>query len=496
MAQLGEAIARYHKLFEEDGYRDLSWAEELQERMRERRLTESGRLVAPILRPQFISRRQLEMLSRAAEHLAAILDHIEALTLQSPSLLNRLQMLPAEKMLAAIPTGCSRFSVAARIDAHLQNGSISLRGFETCKPKGLAYSEQLADLFLDLPIMKTFKRGRYRLSKVGHPARLRSAVLQAWKEFGGRRQPKIAILEIGDQFGSDPTEGYILAERFNAEGLTTCVVSPYELSYSAGKLRAGDFEIDVVFRRLLTRELLARFDLSHPLLLAYRDHAVCVVNDFRSEIAHRRALFELLTDENVTAGLPLADRKLIRAFVPWTRVVGPRKTKYKDRDVDLPQFILENRERLALRPNEDLGDQRTFIGSEMHPSAWEGALRVALRTPYVVQERLSNGSEPFPVFQYGELQMKRVAVSVHPHIFNGKMQGASAALVETSSAGCVAPLAMAPVLVLGGQRLIPAAYEQSRHSPMPKPNLSRPSISYRLFRCFVLSPSPLLKAAI
>ena len=69
-----------------------------------------------------------------------------------------------------------------------------------------------------------------------------------------------------------------------------------------------------MFRRVSTREILTRWDLSHPLLRAYRDGAVCVVNSFRAEFAQRRALFDLLTDETVTAHLPAADRKLIRYF--------------------------------------------------------------------------------------------------------------------------------------------------------------------------------------
>ena len=64
-----------------------------------------------------------------------------------------------------------------------------------------------------------------------------------------------------------------------------------------------------------------------------------------------------------------------------------------------------------------------------------------------VQERFGSGRELFPIFQYGELQMKEAEVSVHPHVFNGKMHGLSAAL-ETSSAGCAGPLAIAPVLLL------------------------------------------------
>jgi len=447
MAQLGEAIARYHKLLEQPRYCDLAWAEGLQEQMRTQHLTDSGRLVSSVLRPQFISRRQLETLTRVTEHLNSIIDRIETLALSSPSLLDRLQMLPAEKMLAAIPSGYSRFSVTSRMDAQVQNGSLSLGGFDPCKPKAFAYSDPLADLFLSLPIVKEFKRGRYALSKIGRMKHLLAAVLQAWKEFGGSHQPTIAIVEFGNQPGSDLSEGHLLSELFNRAGSLTRVVTPDQLEYSKGKLRARDFEIDIVFRRLLTRELLVHFDLSHPLLLAYRNRAVCVVNNFRSEVTQRRALFDLVTDESVTASLSFSDRRLIRSFVPWTRVVSRKRTRYKDQDVDLPEFIRHTREQLVLRPNDDTGDRRVFVGAEMNSSAWENALHLALKTPYVVQERLSFARELFPVYQYGELQMKEVEVSVHPHVFSGRMHGASAAL-QTSSDGCPAPLGIAPVLLL------------------------------------------------
>jgi hypothetical protein len=298
---------------------------------------------------------------------------------------------------------------------------------------------------LELPVVKAFKRGRYKLSKIGGRKPLAGAVLQAWKEFGGRRRPNIAVVQF-EQADSGDTEGHLLAEMFSEADCPARVVSPDQLEYTDGKLRAGLFEIDVVFRRLLTRELLVRFDLSHPLLRAYRDRAVCVVNSFQSEIAQRRAIFDLITDESVTARLPATDRKLIRDFVPWTRVVGEKKTMYRDKFVDLPEFIRRTREHLVLRPNEDTGEHAVFIGAEMNESAWERAVRTALRTPYVVQERFSSGPLPFPVFQYGELRVREMQVSVHPHVFNGKMQAAFAAL-QTSYASAT-PLAIAPVLLL------------------------------------------------
>jgi hypothetical protein len=64
---------------------------------------------------------------------------------------------------------------------------------------------------------------------------------------------------------------------------------PEQLEYRNRVLRKGNFEINVVYRRLGVQEFLLRFDLSHPLVQAYRDRAVCVVNSFRSELAHKKA---------------------------------------------------------------------------------------------------------------------------------------------------------------------------------------------------------------
>ena len=75
-----------------------------------------------------------------------------------------------------------------------------------------------------------------------------------------------------------------------------------------------------------------------------------MVNNFRSELSQKKAIFDLLTDDTVTAGFPAVEKKAIREFVPWTRVVHSAKTTYQDEQVDLPEFILKNRERLVLRP--------------------------------------------------------------------------------------------------------------------------------------------------
>ena len=66
----------------------------------------------------------------------------------------------------------------------------------------------------------------------------------------------------------------------------------------------------------------------------------------------------------------------------------------------------------------------------------------------MVQEAVAPLKQPFPVYQYGELQTKDLDVTVQPHTFLGKMQGVSAALSQSAN-GAVVPIGIAPVLVAG-----------------------------------------------
>jgi hypothetical protein len=278
---------------------------------------------------------------------------------------------------------------------------------------------------------------------------LLGSFLRAYKEFGGTAKPNIAILHVRQPFRSaDPDEMTLLVESFRREGYAAEMVSPDQLEYRNGVLRRGNFEIHLVYRRLRVSEFLVRFDLNHPLVRAYRDHAICVVNSFRSELAQKKAIFDLLTDESITSSFPAAERKAIRDFIPWTRVVAAATTTYHEETIDLPAFILANRERLILKPNDDDGERQTFVGTEMDDVAWERSLRTALRGSYVVQEVTKQLKCEFPLHRYGEVEMREMFVDVHPHTFLGKVNGCSTWLSPARSNGFTTISGLAPTFIL------------------------------------------------
>lgn len=448
MTQLGEAVARYHRILESDEHKDLSWAKDLQDKMRAKNLAVSGRPISPFLRPHFISRRQYTNLSKAVECLNSAIERVEKVALSTPALLSRMELLPAEKMLASVDPGYSFVSVTSQLDTQLHNGTVRFLQYNAEAPSGLIYSEALSDLFCDVPPMREFRK-KYRIEKLASTKPLIHAVLRAWKDWGGKgRKPNIAILEFRQPFPTaESNESALMCEAFHREGYLAEIVSPDQLDYRNGVLHRGDFRIDLVYRRVKVHELLVRFDLNHALLRAYRERAVCVVNNFRSEVGRNRAIFDLLTDDTVVADFPAAEKRAIREFIPWTRRVAATKTTWQETRVDLPDFILKNREKLVLAPNDDSGELSTVRGSETDNAGWEKALRTAMRAPYVVQEVVEPVHDKFPVYQYGDIVMRDMRVDLHPHSLLGRVQGCSAWL--TSGAGSFSTLSgLAPTVIV------------------------------------------------
>jgi hypothetical protein len=446
MSQLDDAVGRYNKLLESGANGDLGWVDALHARMETAKLSTGGRLICPFLRPNFITRRQFDSLVKTGESLICAIDRMEQMVLANPPLLARLDLLPAEKMLASIDPGYQALEVAARLDTHLNNGSLHFVQYNADSPTGGGYADALAEIFFDTPPMKEVRK-KYAVSKIGSRKHFLQALLKSYKQFGGARKPNIAIVEFRSPYSSGQSEYELFRDYFRDEGYAVEIVAPEQLEYRNRVLRKGNFEINLVYRRLGVQEFLLRFDLAHPLVQAYRDRAVCVVNSFRSELAHKKAMFGLLTDEALTAKFPVVERKAIRDHVPWTRLVVAGKTTYQEQTVDLLEFISQNREKLALKPNDDYSDLHTYFGWEMDSAEWDRAIKQATRSPYVAQERVEPVKSVFPLMTFGQLEFREMQVDVHPHAYLGKVQGCSSWL-STGKAGFSSASGIVPTFIL------------------------------------------------
>lgn len=423
------AVADYHALLRDD----RALAQELEERFVERmtaaHLTFGGRMLCSFPRPNFVSPAVYEQIRGVCRGIFGAIDKVERAL--GRELWDRVDLLPEERELVALDPGFRRASPASRLDSFLTASAYQYVELNAETPAGSGYAETLAEVFLQIPVVQKFQE-RYRLRRFHTQERLLETLVGCYREAGGQKaRPTIAVVDYEDV----PTrvEHHMVRDFFESRGCPSLVCDPRHLTYEGGTLRHEGTAIDVVYKRLLVNEFLKRIAELQPLLQAVKDRAVVMVNPFRCKPIHKKAIFAVLTDDDLQALFTAEERAAIRAHVPWTRRVREGKAMRRGETIDLPEFILANRDNLVMKPNDEYGGKGVFIGWETSSADWERALAGALRSSYVVQQRVELLRQTFP--ELGpELGFRDFVVDLDPYVFNGEVEGFLTRLSGTSLA--------------------------------------------------------------
>lgn len=443
---LKEAVAYYHELLADDSIAESSRAT-LDEGLEQAKLIFGGRRLSPYLRPHFVTEADWARVCEVCETLWGAIRKVKDAAVEDSRLLDELGITPTEREWVAIDPGYREVSPTARLDSFLTDEAYSFVELNGESPAGIAYADAAYEIFGRLPVMQRFAE-RYAVRPLFGRHLMLDVLLRAYAEFLGRRpdrNPSIAIVDLKDR----PTvkEFELFRDFFESEGYPSKICSPDELEFSNDELRAGDFTIDIVYKRLLVNEYLPVVDESPALLEAYRARRVCMVNSFRSKLIHKKALFAVLTDERHARMFTGDEQSCITAHVPWTRHVREAATMHGEKKIDLLNFIAENRDRLVLKPNDDYGGHGIYIGWNTSAGDWDEATQAALLNgDYLVQERVPTAREVFPALTDGgkALEFAEQLVDLDPMLFYGKVGSAftrlsSSELANVSSGGGMVP---------------------------------------------------------
>jgi hypothetical protein len=393
--------------------------------MRKAKLTFGDRVHCPFLRPFFLSPEDEERVRTVAEAIAELGERVASAALDDKHLFAQLHLREEEERLARIPTGYGPASTASRLDAFLLPESLKFAEYNGESPAGAGYAETLAEIFRELSVMGPFAK-KYEIHSYPLSAKLLDALLMSYVDWGGSAaKPQIAIVDWKEV----PTwsEFEILQERFERMGIPTLIADPRELEWDGKKLVAQDAPIDLVYRRVLINDIVAKPAECSALVKAYSANAVCVANNFRCKIPHVKAFFAVLTDEQNGALFSHGEREIIRKHIPWTRVVADVKTAHYGKPVELLGFIRSERNNLVLKPSDEYGGSGVMLGWETEEAAWDEAIERALTAKtgaWIVQERIPIRREVFPyIAQVGRVDYRDMLVDFAPYLFRGKLSG-------------------------------------------------------------------------
>jgi hypothetical protein len=281
-----DAIATYHDLLTDQLAADSqAW---LDENQRRRGLYFGDRPLCTVLRPRFLPPEQYRYLQTCVRPLLSAFGKAYRAALEDAEFRAQFRLTNGEETLLRSDPGFACPCPTARLDAFFaSDGELRFTEYNAETPAGAAYNDALSDVFLSLPAMGEFLRHFQVRPLPARPGVLHT-VLAAYCAATGRREPpRVAILDWREV----PTysEFVLFAEYFRRQGLECVIADPRELEYRDGRLRAGDFTIDLIYKRVLVGELLARGGMDQPVVRAVRDGAVCMVNPFCCKVLYKKA---------------------------------------------------------------------------------------------------------------------------------------------------------------------------------------------------------------
>lgn len=447
---LADVVAHYHKLLEDTELAESS-RKQLSDGLEEAKLIFGGRPLSPYLRPHFVMESDWKRVTSICETIWGALQKVKDAAIDSDELLRELGVTSdIERDMVSIDPKYKQVSASARLDSFLTEDTYSYVELNGESPAGIAFADSATEIFQTLPVMQKFAE-TYELIPLEGRSKMLAVLLSSYEEFLGRKpehKPTIAIVDLKDL----PTikEFELFKEYFESQGYPSIICSPDMLEFSDGRLRAGDFEIDIVYKRLLVNEYIPIVEQYPALLDAYRAGAICMANSFRSKLVHKKAIFAVLTNERYAHLFTGEELKAIEAHVPWTRKFREEKTVHGGREIDLVQFTRENSSKLVLKPNDDYGGHGIYIGWAVSTEEWEEAIKVALADgDYLVQERVKTGKEVFPALSDdGKFEFVEQLVDLDPLLFDGKVGSAFTRLSFTELANVSSGGGMVPTFII------------------------------------------------
>jgi hypothetical protein len=425
-----EAIEDYNSLLEGPLADDA--IEKLCEGTVKYNLRFGDRPVCAVLRPMFVTERRYELVRRDGTLALSAIERLCRALMADGHLRAELGLTPDEERLISIAPGFGAPDGSGRLEASFDSsGEFQFIEYNAAPLGGMLYGDALSKIFMEMDVVREFARRR-PLRRIEIRPCVLETLLCSYREWGGRDRPHIAIVAWNESPAQAEFE--ICREYLESRGYPTVIADPNELEYRGGWLRVGAFRINLVYKRVAASELLCAGGLSHPLIRAAQDRAVCAVNSFRAQILMKKALFALLDDPQYESLFTAEEVEALRRRVPWTRVLREGFTTYRDQRIDLIDFVASRREDMILKPNDDHGGRGVALGWQFNDEEWNRAVNDTLGASFVVQERVDTTEESFPTLSGGQITFEDRHIDLAPYTWLGdNIEGAGVRLSAPAS---------------------------------------------------------------
>jgi glutathionylspermidine synthase len=410
---------RFDELAAGDPKRTLESIVRLHQQLDEKQILFGGSPLPTTLKPHFLARDMVGEWVRRTEQFSSLLEKLAYQLASSPDTLRALGFSERATELFAVDCGYKRVGVSARPDALWQGDTLKFVEYNADSPAMMTYTDRLQDLIAELFPMNQIME-ELEIEMPNRTRALLESIHDVYREAGGdKSDPTIAIIDWPDQ----KTRHELLhtAAIFSELGSPAIVAHPHELSLRNGKLHAKGRDIDIVQRRVLFPEVLERESELQPLLKAYCDRAVVVVNSLRSCLIGSKGILALLHDPK-SDFLTKEEVALARSLIPHSRFV----------DGEVRRELLDSEPMgWVLKSAFGHGGHSVVLGSALTRDEWKQTVKETEDGTWIAQRELVIPTYRIPFAESeskseSSLAWRMPFINWTPWIFGGRFAGGTA----------------------------------------------------------------------
>lgn len=378
------------------------------------------------LKPNLITPQQETLLEHASQHLTGALNAFVHRFLESPRLQDAWNITSDELALCQVDPGYEDAVQIARFDGFLHDESLSFLEFNCDSPGGAGYGDVIQEAFQRVLEHTPHLLENARITHTPHLDPLADTLLDCyaqWRQSHPQRptNPHI-VLTDWPTVGSRPDID-ITVQRFQQRGLDATFADPRDLDLDGDELMHEGERVDVVYKRVITHELLED-ERARALLEAYKNETVCMVNPPRSVIVGNKKIMSALTSQPVLDAMGPQQRRAVHEHIPWTSILEDATVQIEGLSVNLRDMLLDNKDAFVLKPAKGYGGKDVHLGIDTDPTEWGRLVDAHIDTGDWVTQRLATIPKGlYPRTQNETVELETVNVNVNPFVFNGRYAG-------------------------------------------------------------------------
>lgn len=237
-------------------------------------------------------------------------------------------------------------------------------------------------------------------------------VQQIAREYGiTKEKPTLAIVDFISNEPSVEFEEF--QKRFNEKGFNCIIVDPREIEYKEGKMYYNNQVIDIVYRRLVTKDLMERYDEITEFIQGIKANNTCIIGSIKSQIVHTKLFFKILHDPAFQKYLLEEEVEYIEKHIPYTDYLN-----------NPTRDLIEGKDRYIIKPIDNYASKGVYAGKDYSSDQWVKKIENLSGKNYLFQEYCEPAISKNIIFDEGnEVKEKEFKNITGLYSYNEKFYG-------------------------------------------------------------------------